>query len=336
VVAAPGVDLLNQTVEALKIQIPGREVVGIFTGARGKKVQSDDITVTSLDSLSKLDKEGTKLLLIDEPHSAVSESRAPELAAFKNARLYGYGASTSGRYDQADKLITGIIGPVLAKRTFREAVVEGAICNITVFMLRMQFDPTPIYSRDSAYQSLLYNNSDFNSLVQKLTDEIIPKDFQTIIFADEIRQISLINRLIDSGVQAVAKRMTPNERRALFAKMVSGEIKRCVSTEILSVGVTFPDLKVVVNACAGGSGIASTQKPGRLAQCRPGKISGFLVDFKWMATGYDLEDIQDSNFDRSSQQWSWLCKDSAARLESYNKLGYTVKEIDSIEEIKIE
>ena len=335
VVAAPGIDLLNQTVEELRAALPGRDVRGIFSGAKGKKGQSEEVTVTSLDSLGKTDKEGTQLVLVDEPHAAVSESRAPELAAFKNARIYGFGATTAGRYDGADKLITGIIGPVLARRTFSDAVAEGAICPIVCFMVRVEFSPFECWNRDGAYRSLIYKSPSFNALVKDIADNHIPADYQTLVFADEVKQVDLMSTFMADGVPAYAKNMKPAERRALFDGMAQNKIKRCVATDIFSTGVTFSDLRAMINATAGGANISSVQRAGRLAEIRPGKVAGFLIDFDWQATGYTVESLDDRDFDKSNNAWYWVVKDSTARMNAYRDLGYTVNCIESLDQIKI-
>ena len=87
VVLAPGIDLLPQTMDTIKQCCPGREVKGLFTGSKDR-YPSEDITVCSLDSMHKLDFENTKLVLVDEPHSAVTESRAPYFPRFSNCLLY--------------------------------------------------------------------------------------------------------------------------------------------------------------------------------------------------------------------------------------------------------
>lgn len=332
VLAAPGIDLLGQLVDDMRKKLPGREILGIFTGSRNKK-QSDDITITSLDSLEKVDFEGTKLLLIDEPHAAVSESRAPLLAKFKNARVIGFGATLSGRYDGADKLIKGLMGPVLARRTYTEAVAEGAICPIKVWMVKLAFPKFSAYNRDRAYRDLVYANKDFNQLVKILSDTIIPKDYQTIIFADEKKQIELMAEFVPTSEQAIACKMKPAERRELFGRMVTGEIKRCIATDIFSTGVTFPDVRVLVNASGGGGGITSTQKPGRLAEVRPGKPCGHVIDFLFTCQDYPGDDIK--AVDARQSPWKFVVNDSAARLKVYLENGYDVNVVDSVDEIKI-
>jgi len=333
VLAAPGVDLLGQLVDDMRKKLPGREVLGIFTGSRNTK-QSNDITITSLDSLHKVDAESTQLLLIDEPHAAVSESRAPMLAKFRNARIHGFGATLSGRFDGADKLMDGIIGPILARRTYLEAVAEGAICPIKVWMIKVSFSEFRCHNRDLAYRQLIYQNQGFNQLVKAISTDVVPGSYQTIIFADEKKQIELMNTFVQSGVQAVASKMKTTERRELFGRMVRGEIKRCIATDIFSTGVTFPDLRVIVNACGGGGGITSTQKPGRLAEVRPDKVCGHVIDFAFECDQYPGEYLK--RIDARDAPWKFVVNDSRARLKVYQENGYDVNVVDAIEEIKIE
>lgn len=331
VVAAPGVDLLNQTVNDFQKALPDREVKGVFTGSKNR-TQSNDVTVCSLDSLHKMDTEGTDLLLIDEPHAAVSETRAPVLARFSNARIYGYGATLEGRYDNADKLITGLIGPVLSRRTFREAVEEKAICDIQVFMVKMPFESFVCSRRDTAYKRLVYKNKVFIDAVASITNSVIPKEWQTIIFIDQKNQADLIGNFVHDSQKVIAGRMTTKERKKIFKDMVEDHVKRCICTDVYAQGVTFPDLKVMVNAAGGGGSISSTQKPGRLAQIRDDKKKGYLIDFIFECTDPPPYDVNTKGVDA----WRMVARDSFLRLKQYDKLGYSVKIVDSLTEIKFE
>jgi superfamily II DNA or RNA helicase len=324
VVAAPGVDLLGQLVDDLKSWLPGREVKGIFTGSRNR-VPSDDITVCSFDSLQKINTENVKLLLIDEPHAAVSESRAPLISKFENARIYGYGATLKGRYDGADDLITGLIGPIHSKRTFQEAVEEGAICPIKVSFIEVPFEPWPCTDRTQAYRQLLYQNDSLASLVKEISTRHIPEDWQSLIFIDQKKQADLIAEVVENTEIAVASRMTRAERKDLFERMSANEVKRCVCTSIYAQGVTFPDLRVMVNVAGGGGSISSVQKPGRLAQMRPNKTKGYLVDFLF-------KPVSEST-NSSSAAWQQVIRDCNARMKTYRDMGYTVEILESVNEL---
>lgn len=325
VLAAPGVNLLNQLIEELRAKVPDREIKGIFTGSRNK-TESDDITVVSLDSLDKVDHLGTKLLLIDEPHAAAAPKRVPILNKFSNARRLGFGATTEGRFDGADKIITGLFGPVLVEKTFREAVAEQAICPIKVFIIKVPFTPFKVKKRDHAYRTLLHRNEVYNQLVKYISDHVIPPDWQTLIFIDELKQADLLNLFIVEGQIAAACRMTEKERREMFTRVSQNEVKRVICTDIYATGVTIPEIRCIVNAAGGGGSITSTQKPGRLAEIKPGKQAGYLIDFLFKNT--------DSGQPQASA-WKAVVNDCYSRIETYKKNGYEIVIVDHPQKIEL-
>jgi superfamily II DNA or RNA helicase len=321
VVTAPGVDLLKQLFADLKEKLPDREIRGIYTGSRGK-VMSEDITVCSFDSLAKLTFDDVRLVLVDEPHAAVSTKRAPLLAQFQYARILGFGATLTGRYDGGDELITGLIGPVHAKRTFLEAVEEGAICMIRVYIIKIWFTPQPYRDRNAAYDNLLYNSADMMECMRQVCMNHIPADWQTLVFIDRATQGDIAQQFMPGAAVAVAGNMTSKEREQLFKDMVDNEIKRCVCTGIYAQGVTFPDVRVMVNMAGGGGSITGIQKPGRLAQVRPGKSRGYVVDFQF-------EPHPDRPYVRGA--WDQVVRDGKARRKAYEETGYEIVELNSLD-----
>ncbi len=326
VVTAPRTDLVSQLHAQLKELLPDRELKGIYQGSKGKKV-SDDITVVSMDSLHKADPENCKLLLVDEPHACVSPTRIVEMMKFRHARVYGFGATVEGRFDGGDKLITAAIGPVLTDKTFKEAVHEGAICPIVVYMLKVKFSPFAVFNRDQAYRKLVFRSRVFNDIVRKISSEVIPPFWQTLIFIDEIKQADLMQLLLVDGVIAVASRMDKNERKQRYDDLVNDLIKRCICTDIYATGITFPDLRVVINAAGGGGSITATQKPGRLAQCRPGKKCGYLIDFLFQSD-------QEQNFGKMNH-WRDVQNDCYSRMANYKKLGFDVKIVTDVKDMEM-
>ena len=327
VVTAPGVSLLTQLERDLKQWCPDRDVRGIYTGSRNKKL-SKDVTVVSMDSLEKSDPEAVQLLLVDEPHEAVSPSRLAVMGRFHNARIYGFGATVSGRFDGADKLITGTIGPVLVQKSYRDAVQEGAICPIIVYFLKLPFTPFDCSTRDSAYRALIFRNNHFNSVVQTILNVCVPIEWQTLIFIDEIKQADLMERLVSDGVVAIASRMNKDERQKNLDDMVSGRIKRCIATNIYATGMTFPELRVMFNAAGGGGSITATQKPGRLAQLLPGKKAGYVIDFLFEPIG-ELSTLK-------NKDWTYVTHDCYNRIGHYRKVGFEVRLANKPEDIVLE
>lgn len=333
IITAPGGDLLSQMLDALREVFPDRDIRGIFTGAKnpkGKKGQSDDITVVSLDSLHKCDKVGTRIVAIDEPHAVAASSRAPELQEFVNARKFGFGATPEGRFDGADIVTRGLIGPALAVRTFKEAVAEGAICPIKVLFLKFPFKPYPCTNRNTAYIRTVMHNHVFNNRIQKLCNKVLPMDWQTIVFIKTINQAKGIVKSTENSEMATAKTFkNKKERQELFDRMKSGDVKRCISSDIYSAGVTFSDLKVVINAAGGGGSISAIQKPGRLAEIRPGKKFGYLIDF-FFCCEENVGDKRRGN----DEEWRCLINESWTRYYKYIEKGYDVEVFENIDDLQ--
>jgi superfamily II DNA or RNA helicase len=337
VVTAPGVDLLKQLQADIVEKCPTRKVVGIYTG--GQRIQGPDISVVSMDSLEKCDLLGTKLVLIDEPHAAVTGTRAPYLSRFASARKLGFGATLSGRFDQADVLIRAAIGPVLVNRTYKEAVAEGAIAPIEVAMLKIKLRPFNCGSRDHAYNALVFRNPEFHQLIAKLCREAVPPDWQTLVFIKNSNQAEAILKEIPEGTIAMAKLLTTKERAEVTARVKSGEIRRCIASDIYSQGVTFHDVRVMINAGGGGGSISCIQKPGRLAEIRPGKKCGVVIDVVWEIDYQDLSGIPQDDMlamfpNPTQNEWRAVVRDSRSRIKVYEEKGYHVTYHEDVDSIK--
>ena len=206
-VLAPGVDLLPQLVDTIKKYCVGeRDVKGIFSGSKDK-FESDDITVCSFDSMHKLDKGSFKLIIIDEAHAAVSDSRLPQLLEFTNARIYGLGATLEGRWSGNDICIEGVIGPVLTGVSYLEAVEMGALCPIHAKIIKVKYTPKGYKNRNTAYNNYLFKNKEFHELLGKLSNEIIPKDWQTLVFINNEEEAKAIQPYVAGSVLAMDKLM---------------------------------------------------------------------------------------------------------------------------------
>lgn len=326
VVIAPGVDLLPQLVDTIKKYCPERDVVGIYTGSK-VKYMSDDITVCSMDSLHKLDKDSVKLLLIDEPHAAVSESRSTQLCEFNNARIYGFGATLSGRWSGNDKEIIGLIGPVLCKTTFTEAVELGALCPIDVKMIKVPFTPGFYKNRNTAYKHIVFENKKFLELVGKICKTIIPEDWQTLCFINNEKEAIELQKNIDASVIAMDKRFkNKKERSEFFSLLKSGDVKRCICSSIYSTGVTIDNIRCIINCDSGAGSILSIQKPGRLAEIKPNKKAGYMIDF-----------IFEPTKDCNGYADKLINSDCWGRFKTYKEKGYNIEiyDLDSINNIKL-
>lgn len=340
VVVAPGVDLVNQLYDDITGPrgITGRDVKKI-TGSTSRKIPSSSgVTVCTIDALEHVDAGLPRLLLADEPHALVTDKRLQLINKFTHARRIGFGATLEGRFDGRDKLITGAFGPILANRTYKEAVAEGAVCQLHVLFLKIELTPKGAYSRNQAYNNALFLNKGMADTVASICKDVIPADYQTLVFIANKAQADLYLESIGHDTAlAMAMVMSNKQREALVEKVRKNNIKRCLCTNIFVQGVTFSDLKVLVNCNAGAKYTSTIQKPGRLAEIRPGKKCGIVIDFMFTPPPDIMDDIKErrSNGDmRADPTWLMPYKDSMSRKGVYKKMGYGIHEAENIEELK--
>ena len=145
-----------------------------------------------------------------------------------------------------------------------------------------------------------------------------------MLFVKTERQAEVYRNAIGRDTTiAMAKRMNKTERAEVTDLMRRDVIKRCLCTDIYVQGVTFSDVRVLINCEAGGNNTTAIQKPGRLAQVRDGKKCGIVFDFFF-------RDAYASR--RGLEKAECLVRDSAARKKAYTDKGYDIKHVTTMQE----
>jgi superfamily II DNA or RNA helicase len=329
-VIAPGIDLLPQLEDAIRFFCPDREIHGIYTGSK-HRTPSDDVTVCSVDSIHKLDYQGTKLVLVDEPHAIATGPRSSALVQFANARFLGFGATVSGRWEGNDIMITGLFGPKLSEITYLSAVEEGAIAPIHVKFIKIPFKPFKVGTRATAYRRL-FEHPTYLKAINDLANNVIPSDWQTLFFISKEKQGNVICEQVNDSVLAMDKLMKNKQaRRQMFADLKSGDVTRCVCSNIYSTGVTIDGIRCAVNCAEGGGNILSIQKPGRLAELKDGKTAGYMIDFLFSP---DASEDHIGSIPDNQKLWSLVVHDCWSRYNAYKEKGYKIDIIDNPKQIE--
>lgn len=295
VFAAPSKDITRKNAEELRAVLPHREVGLVMSGVNQF---SDDIQVITLDSLHRLDPSEVGLLIVDEMHTAASDSHAEELMKFTKARKYGVSATPTGRFDGKDDVAEGIFGPVVVKKTYKDGVAAGALVPIEVVWVNSP-EPTVGMARYLAYKTRdgkigagSIGNQGQNRIIASILNGL-PEGMQCLVITQFIEHMYKIWQHCGSDVvyahaQTTSKGLekyrgikpiSNKERKDIYAGMASGELKKVISTHIFKQGVNFVHLNVVVNASGGGSDIAAAQIPGRASRKADGKDKAFMVEF---------------------------------------------------------
>lgn len=334
----PGVSLIQQTVAELKEAFPDREVKQIGGGSR-VKYPSDDINVVSMDSLHKLDPAMIRLVIVDEPHAVVSAGRLPGIGRFDLARLYAVGATTGqegmgGRYDGRDAMLEGIFGPVLSKVTYKDAVAMGAVCQIKVAMVKIPI-PRVKAKREQAMKKFVLENPVIHRVLGKLAKEYLPKEDQALFFIKQQKQAELIQRHVGDHIPIVMdKLLTKKEREDLTKKVEKDHLSQVLCSDIFVQGVTFHHIRYLINCSGGGPSTSAIQRPGRLAEIRPDKTHGVMIDFMPIVEKPDKNKPAVGHVKEEDMSGlRAIASEARKRKEVYEKIGYIVEEVE-IDDLK--
>lgn len=341
VFACPERDINAKNFKSLQRFLPNREV-GILQSGH-KKIITDDVMVVTLDSLQNLDLDQVGLFICDEVHTGVSKTRSEQIQAMEHAMKYGVSATPGGRYDGRDIVIEALFGPIVARKTYQEAVADGILVPIKVVWITA---PQPdigmnrykaLKSREGKYFQGVVRNNGRNALIGALL-QTLPDSLQTIAITPTIEHMSRIRmahpevRVVhaDSNRASLDKRGLANipaisikERKKIYEDMSNGDIRKIVSTYVYKQGVDFPALSVMINAGGGGSEIAAKQIPGRASRTADGKDCAFLVDF-WHP--WDRKDTENGK-----QTDGPILHDDKSRRKFYEDLGFEQVWVESLD-----
>lgn len=251
VFTCPGEDLLRQSVKDFKAAMPERDIRMLGAGS-SNRISGPDITICSMDSLHLCDHGKVRLLIPDEPHALMTDGRIPQLNKFQFARRLSFGATLEGRFDGRDLVLEGLLGPVLAERTYEEAVKEGAICPLVILLLKVNLHRKAVTGkRDQVYKHTIFESPEIASMMANIC-RLMPDDWQHLVFIRQEVQADLIQEALgDDTPIAMAKVLKKKVRAQMAQDMRFNNLRRCISSDIFATGVTFHDIRCVVNASGG-------------------------------------------------------------------------------------
>lgn len=346
VVTAKDKDICVQNYNTMVGLFPDRDVGLLMSG---KTKRSDDIQVVTLDSLHKVNMAEVGILIVDEVHEAATASRSDQLAKAVNARRWGVSATPSGRFDNADLVTEGLVGPVIYKYTYADGVRDGVLVPIEVLWLQV---PEPTTIRLAAYMQLKQRLAKYRHAAEQnpgqtaLIQDIIrstPESHQLLCIMQHTEQMNTLAgglpdvtcvHAVTNTASLVAKGNTNlhgvsvKRRKQIYDEVKAGEIRKIMSTYVYKQGVDFPELSVLVQAGGGGSAIASAQIPGRGSRPSEGKERAFLVDF-WHPWDQYVNDKDGGPALKDGP----VLRDDKARRRVYKKLGFTQSPVSTVADL---
>jgi superfamily II DNA or RNA helicase len=333
ILAIPLKQVVLQTYEKFKQMFPDKHI-GIM--GDGKNDLSQDITITTFRSLQNCALEKCQLLMVDEMQSAGQETFQNALKQMKPYRMFGFSATTEGIFNNTDKLIKGMFGEDLIYFPYEEAEEAGAVVPGMVYMIRMpeNYFMESYSSFESKLKHGIKNCATRNELIGK-TCNLIPQDWQTIIFIDHVKdhlvpmfkylpkETRYLHR--ETSKKSVgAFALTPKQQNKTIEEFSNNEFSQLVASDAFRAGVDIPNCRVVIQASGGSSKVEVLQEAYRGSRTLseeqmklhnlPPKTHFVLVDFM---------DNHDPTLEGMAKK----------RMKYYLEQGWTVKEVDHPKDI---
>lgn len=331
ILAIPLKEVMNQTYKKFVKLFPDKHVGRM---GDGYKDISSDITVTTFRSLESCAIEKCQMLLVDELQSSTGDRIQEVMSQVKPIRVFGYTATDRGLFNGADKLLKGLFGERLIYVPYQEAEEVGAVVPGIVYMVRTPDIIISAGSMEGRISQGIKRCTPRNELVGKVC-AAVPNKWQTIVFVDHVMDHLIeLNKLMPPGTKFIHRESSKKKAGAFalskkqqdqtVAEFVANEFQYLIATDAFRAGVDVPNCRVVVQASGGSSEIEILQEAYRGSRTLPEERRAELgVDEK---THFVLIDFQD-NHDEA------LMSMADKRRDFYLKQGWTVRDVDSIEEI---
>jgi superfamily II DNA or RNA helicase len=278
----------------------GKAKVGKFF--EGKK-ESDKLFVIAVDKSLSLVKEGTehwnnlfssKVFIADESHLCPAVTLAKVCFGLASAAPYRFFFSgTQMRNDGADKLLTGITGPVVFQMTVREGVDQHYLAKPIFTMVKM--DSQVAFSSDDPNEQTrahLFYNPDVNRRAGQIANMAYEKYGPVLILVEEVEQIAHLlphfrfpASFAHGGLTKGNKGKVPQQFHdadvdKLVADFNAGKIPILVGTSCISTGTDLCANKATIYLQGGKSEIQVRQGPvGRSTRLHDGKTECMVYDF---------------------------------------------------------
>lgn len=328
IIVEPNISIMHSLYQALSKYIPD---VGRIGGGFNK---ADRVTVCVANSLLRAPIQTCDLLLMDEMHCASARVISTNLAKVRNAKMFGFTATPTGRSDGAEIVGESLFGPIRCTIDYAAAQAGGVVSPIKVAVVEVDTRITCVSSAGKTLQAVkkrwcYWRNEARNQAIAWAVD-ILParygfSDPQTLILVETLEHAFRIAKHLPEYEVVYAtvnplkfqnwksKNLVPSEteiltsdkRMAMLKDFMSGKLRKVIATSTWGTGVDFVNLDVLVYASGAPGEIRSTQWPGRNSRTRQGKSFGLMIDF--------------------SDSWDpWTRRRAQLRLKTYKKHGWSI------------
>lgn len=332
ILAIPLKEVFKQTHKKFQLLFPNKHIGMVGDGHCDI---SQDITVTTFKSLPKCATEKCQLLLVDEIQGTTGEKVLDSLIKLHPIRCFGYTATDQNLFNGADKVIKGLFGERLIHIPYEDAEADGAVVPATVYFIKT---PDNIVVAASSMDGKLDKGIRLCQPRNRLIGQVcckVPDNWQTLVFVDHIenhliplmKEMPLGTKYLHRGTtkrQFGDYALTNKQQSDIAAEFQDNGFQFLVATDAFRAGVDIPNCRVVVQGAGGTSEVEILQEAYRGSRVlRDAHRERLGVEPKTHFVLIDFLDQHDHTLEGMSMK----------RMEIYKKQGWTIRTVDSIDEI---
>lgn len=263
---------------------------------KATKVIDGDVIVTTRQTLmSIINNNKTDLLklindvaviFIDEAHNTQGQSYRTILETFPYVGSIIGWTGTPYTDNGKDDYIHGLVGPVVAKITKKDAISAELILPVTIMFesvperdygFRDKIRSMSTYKRNAAFRKVkndyIINNTDRNRIVADLANQALADGKSVGIVVGQLNHGELLTKLIPRSVLIHGKL---KERDDEFKKFKERRT-RCIISTLLEEATDVPSMDVLIIAAGGKNKKTLIQRAMRCCTKYPGKKRGYII-----------------------------------------------------------
>lgn len=242
-----------------------------------------------------------KLLLVDECHT-IAANQATEVILRNNAQYrIGFTGTPTGRSDNKDLIIQGLLGKISKLIEPEELVQQGFLAETSTDIYYASWEGDyPLLE-----QLLIVQNTRRNELIKKIVANHRGKT--CLILIRRIEHGEILQKMIPNSI-LINGSVDGITREDIREKVKQGKIKVLIASNVFSTGLDIPNLEVGINAGGGKSEILTGQKIGRVQRPWEG------VCKKWV----DLYDVWTKTLEEHSKERLRIYQQSATSVDFIN------------------
>lgn len=277
-------DLLHQTHEAFIEH-------GFDCGriGNGLKEEGHLITVATVQTLARLDAtaffDTYSILIVDECHRVNNaDNQYGTLVKSLYAPVKLGLTATKPELLKGQKMLEGLIGPVLGEFTLKEGIKQGVLATPVLHLVPVKINSkiSDLTKYRDIYKAGIVENRFRNAAIVKFARKQHERKSTSLIIVKEVAHGKLLEKMLN--IQKLNSRFVHGTTPAKLRKQSKTLLqdKKCsivICTDVWREGINIPSLDCIINACGGKGEVMTLQAIGRGLRTWKNKKHVHIVDF---------------------------------------------------------